>query len=322
MLTSLLPSRHPFAAGLAAIISVASMPTAHAASFGTGCYFNTQVIADGADAIANTGEGCLGDLIQQRGTVVDQRWTGDEYVMQDFDQLARTGVAGSAGLGVLHAYSGSFAQSTPMAKLFYYANGEPGIIENMARAEARSSLSSFWFDEITVQSAPVYGRVVLRFTITAHGKTSVLETTQGLASFDTRLIADDDRYADDLRLNVNGAGTASDDRGYWPGTKIRIYGELTARSSAYAGRVYGWPHNPLGYIAESNSVADASNTAGFQIEVLTPGASYTSASGRSYVAMVPEPETYALAAAGLALISVFRPGRQRRTERHPSDTAA
>lgn len=305
-----------------ALALLGAMGLAQAATFGSGCRFNTYVFAEGVESVTHSGTDCSGDLIERRGTMVDQVWNGEEYITQDFDQIGRTGASGSAGLGTLHAYSASFAQSTPMAKEFLYSNGDPGIIHNMHYAIGESNLSAYWFDEITVNPGSEYGRVILRFTVTMHGKTSVVETTQGLASFGARLIADDDRYPGSLDLSLSSAGTTSNLGSYWPGTKIRLYGELSAHSRAYAGRVYNWWHTPLGYIAESTSVADASNTAGFQIEVLTPGASYTSASGRSYVAMVPEPETYALAAAGLAVIGLGRLGRQRHTERNTSDTAA
>ncbi|MGE5451997.1 MAG: PEP-CTERM sorting domain-containing protein [Acidobacteriota bacterium] len=299
--------------GLAVMLALCASPGAQAAaSFGSGCNFNGGISADGATGQSMSGDFCSGGLLETRGTVVDQVWTGEDYVTQGFEQHARTGVSGSAGLGELHAYSNSFAKSTPMAKEFYYSNGEPGIIENMYKAQSQSRLSAYWFDELTVNSGPTYGRVVLRFTITLHGQTTVVEGSRGAASFSTRLIADDDRYPDDLSITLNDTGTLSRDGGYWPGTKIRLYGDLSASTDAYAGRIYNYWY-PAGYVAESEATANASRTAGFQVEVLTPGASVTTASGRSYAAMVPEPTSTAMAGAGLA--GVLLMARRRRQGR-------
>ena len=301
--------------GLAAMLALCAANGALAASFGSGCSFTGSTAADGALGRATSGAFCSGDVIESRGTMVDRVWAGDDYVEQSFDQYARTGVTASAGLGVLHAYSNSFAQSTPMAKEFFYSNGEPGIIENSYKAQSASGISASWFDEITIHSGPVYGPVVLRFTVMLHGETSVLGGSDAGASFNTRLIADDDRYPDDVTVSLSAPGTTSQTHGYWPGTVIRLYGDLSASTKAYAGRIYNYGY-PVGYVAQAEATANASNTAGFQVEVLTPGASYTSASGRSYAAMVPEPTSTAMAGAGL--MSVLIMARRRRSARLPT----
>jgi len=87
-----------------------------------------------------------------------------------------------------------------------------------------------------------------------------------------------------------------------------LYGDLNVSSSAFAGRdvltvCSGFPCFPSrgGYYADTSAVADAANTAGFSIDVVTPGGTYSTMSGQSYLtaAAVPEPSSAALLAAGL-----------------------
>lgn len=73
---------------------------------------------------------------------------------------------------------------------------------------------------------------------------------------------------------------------YWP----------EARAGRYLSGTGGWINGR--YIAAAQATANASNTAGFQVEVLTSGAGYTTASGRAYITRVPEPSSGAMLALG------------------------
>jgi hypothetical protein len=84
----------------------------------------------------------------------------------------------------------------------------------------------------------------------------------------------------------------------------------------------GFTGNPPAAISNSGSfTADASHTAEVFFEILTPGATYESASGAAYRSVpswampVPEPQTYALMLAGLAAVSLVATSRQRRAAR-------
>ena len=66
-------------------------------------------------------------------------------------------------------------------------------------------------------------------------------------------------------------------------------------------------------LTESESATvDASDTANFYIDVLTPGASYTTASGLSYTAVAPEPASLGLAGGALLVLWAGMRIRKRR----------
>jgi hypothetical protein len=51
--------------------------------------------------------------------------------------------------------------------------------------------------------------------------------------------------------------------------------------------------------------ADASNTSNVFIDVLTPGATLTSASGAQYASSAPEPASFVLVSSGLLMAVLF-----------------
>lgn len=298
---------------LGAALALCAADGARAAdpAYAWGCSYRGSTLAEGgspSDLLSNAKAqvgGCGGDMIESHGTVYGSRWTGDAYFDYSFAQGARSSANASAGLGVLHASSYTSATSTPMRYTYFDNAGNPVAIDNEYRAYGESYASSYWYDEITVNSGPVYGRVVLKFSLTLSGSESVTPGSAGSADIFARFIIDDDRSSWDRTLSLSEAGSTFDTAGYWPGTVIRIYGDLSAMTNVRAGGKYldPWGFWRTGlYIPSAEASADASNTAGFQVEVLTEGASYTSASGRSYVALVPEPDSVWLLGLGAMLV--------------------
>jgi hypothetical protein len=75
---------------------------------------------------------------------------------------------------------------------------------------------------------------------------------------------------------------------------------IDARLRVYMGAAAG-----IGGDLFASALGDASNTANFYLSVLTPGATFTSASGATYVApsvTVPEPSSIVLVGLGMALL--------------------
>lgn len=308
-------------AGLGAVLALGALDGARAATpaYGSGCSYDGNSLAEGGspDAIlsnakALTGLSCGGDMAESHGTLYGSRWTGDYYFDYSFAQGAQTSASASAGLGSLHAYSHSAATSTPKS-YFYTANsGESVAIDNEYLAYGRSSASSYWYDEIVVKQGAQYGRVVLKFTLTLSGSEGVTPGIAGSADIYSRLIVDDDRSALDYTINLDAAGSRYVTAGFWPGTVIRLYGDLTARTEVRAGGRYQLGNGVWvtgNYIPTAEATANAANTAGFYVDVLTDGASYSSASGRSYVTAVPEPASAWLL--GLGLLTVLGGVRRR-----------
>lgn len=231
-----------------------------------------------------------------------------------FTQNATASASATAGLGSLGASAASHADSSPQAYLYTTTANTGGIAENMYRANAQSSAMSTWYDQITVGgTANANGYVVLQFTLDLHGSTSVFPADAASASIASRFFIDDrSRYISQQILGLNSPGTVVETIGFRPGQQIQLYGDLSASASALAGQKYvcsGYFCQlvPVGYFPDSNAIADAFNTAGFHIDVLTPGGSYTATSGQSYLTAVPVPAAVWLFSSGLmGLIGVAR----------------
>lgn len=315
---------HPFAlAALGAALAIGSLDGALAATpaYGWGCSYNGNTLAEGGspDAIVSNakalaGLSCGGDMAESHGTLYGSEWTGDYYFDYSFAQGAQTSASASAGLGSLHAFAHSAATSTPKS-YFYTANsGESVAIDNVYRAYSTSAASSYWYDEIVVQQGAQYGRVVLKFTLTLSGSEGVTPGIAGSADIASRLIVDDDRSALDYTVSLDEQGSSFVTAGFWPGTVIRLYGDLTARTNVRAGGRYQLGNGVWvtgNYIPTAEATANAANTAGFFVDVLTDGASYTSASGHSYVTAVPEPATAWLLGLGTLALLGGVPRRNR-----------
>lgn len=305
------------------LLAAAFSPAWAAGSFGSGCSLNGTVIAEGGPvgAVASNSQSYAGTLcgsgsVNTQGTVQGSRWTGDYDFAYSFAQGALANSAGSAGLGVLHAYAHSVGDSTPKEYWYTANDGNSYAIRNEYLAYSKAAASAQWFDRLEVQqgSAP-YGRVVLRYTLQLWGSTSVTPPEGGRAEIAARFIVDDDRNVSDRSLSISGPGRVSFEAGYYPGTSIKLFGDLSASTEVRAGgrvqNAWGlWV--PGGYLSMAEAFANAGNTAGFQIEVLTPGASYITDSGQSYAAMVPEPSSTAML--GLGTLTLLMLARRRRLE--------
>lgn len=319
--------RQALAISVAACLALLAGDAAVAAVavYGWNCSYNGNTVAEGgspsvveSNANALSVTNCGGDAIESHGTVYGSQWTGDHYFDYSFAQGARTAVSASSGLGVLHAFSTTAATSTPKAYEYIDSNGDAVAIDNQYLAYGASRASASWYDQLIVNQAPQYGRVVLKFTLTLSGSTGVTPASAGSASIFARFIADDDRSSIDPTLSLSEGGTVSFTAGYWPGTVIKLYGDLSAATQVRAGGKYQLPNGwwaTGNYIPDAQATANASNTAGFQVEVLTEGASYTSASGHSYVGAVPEPASAALMGLGMlgVLFASRRPLASRRS---------
>lgn len=315
------PQRLRRATLLAGMLAATLSPAWAAGSFGSGCSLSGAVLAEGGSVgeVASNAQSyasafCSSGSVNTQGTVQGSRWTGDYDFAYSFAQGALANSAGSAGLGVLHAYAHSVADSTPKEYWYTANDGNSYAIRNDYLAHSKAYASAQWSDRLQVQqgSAP-YGRVVLRYTLQLWGSSSVLPPDGGSAEIAARFIVDDDRNVSDRSLSVSGPGRVSFEAGYYPGTSIKLFGDLSASTEVRAGgRVQNaWGQwVPGSYLSMAEAFANAGNTAGFQIEVLTPGASYITDSGQSYAAMVPEPSSTAML--GLGTLTLLMLARRRR----------
>lgn len=293
---------------LAAPACFTGAASAQTATFGFGCTYEGHSTAQGGTvgALVNnlreySGTTCFGGNAESRGTYYGLRWTGDYPFEYSFAQHGLTQSSANAGFASLHAYSHSAAQGTPKEWWYTDSEGQSQVIANQYTGYGWSNANAWWFDQLTVeQGTAPYGRIYLRYTIQLHGS----ETTFGptaRAEIYARLSLDDDRNWSDGSRMLDTPGTVSFDVGYYPGTVVKVVGDLGVMTEARAGGI-GY----YSYVAEAEAFANAANSAGFQIEVLTPGASYTTASGLSYTTMVPEPRSAVLMALGLAVFAAWR----------------
>lgn len=299
---------------------------AQGASFGTGCTYSGNTSAEGGlvgaivnNAMSYGASNCGGGTVQSRDTVYGAKWTGENYFDYSFAQHAITASNATAGMGSLHAYSRSAAESTPKEWWYTDSNGDSHAIANEYLAYGRSSASASWSDRLVInQGTAAYGRIYVRYTLQLSGSEFVSEGGAAKADIFARFIVDDDRNVSDRTISLDAPGSFSFTAGYYPGTEVKLYGDLMATTEVRAGGrfINGngiWVSG--GYIAAAEAIANASNTAGFQVEVLTAGANYSTASGVSYITMVPEPSLGAMIGLGGALVVAVAKRRRRGAHR-------
>jgi hypothetical protein len=268
------------------------------------------------DNAASLAAGC-GSQVTSNGQVAVAVQTDGGLSLFTFDQAAMTSATAGGSQGSLGVLSKSETTSTPEAYL-YTTNGNGGITENEYLARGNSSALASWLDVLTVGgTGNANGFIVLRFSLDLHGQT-FSSAASASASILARFFIDDlDRFNGEI-LELSAPGTSSTTIGFRSGQEVRLYGDLSASTQSSAGRQFINSCGPFGctsvrgnYLSASDAVADAANTAGFRIDVLTPGGTYSTMSGQTYVTAVPEPATAWLLAAGL-LGTIVVMGRRRR----------
>lgn len=309
------PEIRVFVAMVAAILLGASEGARALAvsGFGTNCYLSGATSAENGNPgiLSNNVQTLSGNCGSSQATSTGRVDVPVETIngpnLYRFTQNATASATAKASMGSLGVSAASQADSTPQAYLYTTTSNTGGIAENMYRANASSSATSAWYDLITVGGTPgANGYVVLKFTIDLHGTTSVFPTDGASASIASRFFIDDSWRYNGQILGLGAPGTATDTIGFRPGQQIQLYGDLMASASALAGQKYVSVCSgflcytvPVGYFPGSNAIADAANTAGFYIDVVTPGGSYSSLSGQSYLTGVPVPAAVWLFGSGL-----------------------
>lgn len=306
---------------LAAMLLLGGTQNASALIFptasGTGCSIGGSTKAESGNPgaiLANAASfttGCSGQ-VQSNGIVQVPVTTDAGPNLYSFAQSATTQATAVPSLGSVGAFSSSSSTSTPEA-YFYSVNGNGAATENLYVASGSSSANASWWDTLTIGGNPnANGFVVLEFSLDLSGSRST-SPVGSTADISARLFIDDDSRFNGQILGLSEPGTVSNTIGFRPGQQVIVYGDIAASTSSRAGREYicvgGFFCSlvPAGYVSTSDATASALNTAGFRIDVLTPGGLYTSASGESYVTAVPEPATvWSLGFGLIALVGLAR----------------
>lgn len=183
--------------------------------------------------------------------------------------------------------SGSLAYGAISADMYAYGNRNGYVYVN-AIAEARD----YWVDSFTITSAtlPAGTPVALQLGVqlSANLTTSGFGQAYALAVIGTGL---DAGWITGVDTRNVGAGAHSSVSSFmtFVGAEVTFVGQLNSRAWAESGEGVG------------SATTDA--WAGFTVDLLTPGASYRTASGHDYgtpAAAIPEPGSWALLLGGIA----------------------
>jgi PEP-CTERM motif len=215
---------------------------------------------------------------------------------QDARTSASASTNGSIGFGAVGVNLTTKASSTPL----------------IDGAEANASVNASWFDTLAItgpfQGDPVQFRLTASIagSMTCNGETAgnvFYQVSWGQA---TTISFSDDNCSNKLAGTQNAVITVS------VGQQLVIGGEILSTARAIAGNC----------CSPSEQDVSAGDTFSLFITPLTPGASYTSASGTDYASAVPEPSSLLLAATGLAVFYALSFRRRESRGERPGPAAA
>lgn len=228
--------------------------------------------------------------------------------------------------GPLSGYSGSGGGNTSASATASYGTLK-GIVSGSgsasgASAQGEAKANAVFTDYLTF-SAPGGGPVSILFGLGIEGAVSAVNGNAG-AGVSGGISVWTPTTSNVLwsgAASINSATdpttTASKTVTFKAGDILQIEGGLSLSGAFVISSGFtGFP--PFSPSQSGSFTADASNTAEVFFEILTPGATYQSASGTlyrsapSWATPVPEPQTYALMLAGLAGLSLFAKAGQRR----------
>jgi hypothetical protein len=226
-----------------------------------------------------------------------------------FLQSGRATASGSVSPGHISLSASGSATSSPGAA----PAGSPFARLNLERATGQGSAAGSWTDYFTIVGAPGTS-VMLGFTSSFSG---TFTTGPGRGAFYDLAVypCSNEPIACDP---ITGFGPLGDMSFNAPGQQtINISGftsdtfEVIARASVDAGACAGGTcvgagaglGGPYSFIESDSESADFSHTAALSVVDLTPGTSFTTASGFDYAPLqaptVPEPSSLALLSTGL-----------------------
>lgn len=276
--------------------------------------YGTSVVQDSVSSGGLCSTSPTGAL---NGQVSVNATTSTGPVIHTFAQSGASSASGHATAGSLGAVASGTAASTPMSYFYTDTDGNGRASDNNYQASAGGSTYAQFWDTLRINPAPGAqpgDKVELRFILNLDGSGSV--SGNGYVTANSSLSIRQGFFGGGGGLSLSSAGSTSvvlslDAYTLYTPYEVSLSGLLDLSVNALAGRALGcsvpniWcttDSSQYGdYYANSTAVGAYGSTASFYIDVLTPGASFTSESGASYLSApaVPAPATVWLLGSGL-----------------------